>query len=169
MKSSSCIVLNGDFSYLCTVSWKRAINLVLSEKVKVLKYSDHVINCVERTFKIPAVVLLIKVVRMVYKHRVPYSKKNVLVRDSFKCSYCGEESKKLTIDHVLPRSRGGQTNFENCVACCKTCNDRKADRTPREAGMALGKRPFQPTISEFMRLKLKSSGLYEFLVEFGIY
>lgn len=169
MNSSSCIVLNGDFSYLCTVSWKRAINLVFAEKVKVLKYSDHVINCVERTFKVPAVVLLIKVVRMVYKHRVPYSKKNVLVRDRFKCAYCGEKSKKLTIDHVLPRSRGGRTNFENCVACCKKCNDRKADRTPREAGMALGIRPFQPTISEFMRLKLKSSGLYEFLVEFGIY
>ncbi len=166
---SSCIVLNGDFSFLCTVSWKRAINLVLSGKVEVLRYSDHVIQCVERTFRAPAVVLLAKIVRMVYKHRVPYSKKNVLVRDRFTCAYCGEKSKKLTIDHVIPRSRGGKTDFDNCVACCKKCNDKKAARTLREAGMTLGKRPFQPTISEFMRLKLKSSGLYGFLSEFGIY
>jgi 5-methylcytosine-specific restriction endonuclease McrA len=167
--NASCIVLNGDFSYLCTVSWKRAIKLVLSEKVKVLKYSDHVVNCVEKAFKVPAVVALMKIVRMVYKHRVPYTKKNVLVRDRFRCSYCGVKSKNLTIDHVLPRSRGGKTDFDNCVACCKKCNDKKGAKTPREAGLALRRRPFQPTISEFMRLKLQTSGIYEYLVEFGIY
>ncbi len=167
--NTSCIILNGDFSYLCTVSWKRAINLVLAEKVKVLKYSDHVINCVEKAFKAPAVVALIKIVRMVYRHKVPYSKKNVLARDQHRCAYCGAKSKTLTIDHIIPRSRGGKTDFDNCVACCKKCNDLKAARTPREASMTLLKRPFQPTISEFMRLKLKSSGLYEFLTEFGLY
>ncbi len=167
--NTSCIVLNGDFSYLCTVSWKRAINLVLAEKVKVLKYSNHVINCVEKAFKAPAVVALIKVVRMVYRHKVPYSKKNVLARDQHKCAYCGTKSKTLTIDHIIPRSRGGKTDFDNCVACCKKCNDLKAARTPREASMTLLKRPFQPTISEFMRLKLKSSGLYQCLAEFGLY
>ena len=167
--NASCIVLNGDFSYLCTVGWKRAINLVLSDKVKVLKYSDRVINCVERAFRVPAVVLLIRIVRMVYKHRVPYSKKNVLVRDGFKCVYCGKEGKDLTVDHVLPRSRGGKNDFENCVACCKKCNDRKGAKTPREASMTMKKRPYQPTIAEFMRMKLKSSAAYEFLFELGIY
>lgn len=167
--NTSCIVLNGDFSYLCTVSWKRAINLVLAEKVKVLKYSDHVIHCVEQVIKAPAVVALIKIVRMVYRHKVPYSKKNVLVRDQHRCCYCGIKSKTLTIDHVIPRSRGGMTDFDNCVACCKKCNDLKAARTPREASMTLLKRPFQPTIAEFMRLKLKSSELYQSLVEFGLY
>ena len=167
--NASCIVLNGDFTYLCTVSWKRAINLVLSGKVKVLKYSDRVIKCVEKVIKAPAVVALIKIVRMVYRQKVPYSKKNVLVRDQYKCAYCGLKSKALTIDHVIPRSKGGRTDFENCVACCKSCNDLKAARTPREASMVLKKRPFQPTISEFMRMKLKTSGLYESLVEYGIY
>jgi 5-methylcytosine-specific restriction endonuclease McrA len=166
---NTCIVLNGDFSYLCTVSWKRAINLVLAEKVKVLKYSDKVINCVEKAFKVPAVVALIKIVRMVFRHKVPYSKKNVLARDQHTCAYCGMKSKALTIDHIIPRSRGGKTDFDNCVACCKKCNDLKAARTPREASMTLLKRPFQPTISEFMRLKVKSSGLYECLAEFGLY
>ena len=166
---ASCVVLNGDFTYLCTVSWKRAINLVLAEKVKVLKYSDKVVKCVEDVFKVPAVVALIRIVRMVYRNKVPFSKKNVLVRDQYKCAYCGDQSRRLTVDHVIPRSKDGKTEFDNCVACCKTCNHKKRARTPREAGMFLRKRPFQPTIFEFMRLKLKSSGVYEYLVELGIY
>jgi len=166
---TSCIVLNGDFTYLCTVSWKRAIKLVLAEKVKVLKYSDDVVKCIEQAFKIPAVVALVKIVRMVYRSKVPFNKKNILVRDQYRCAYCGVKTKNLTIDHVIPRSKGGKTEFDNCVACCKKCNHKKGSRTPREAGIRLKKRPFHPTISEFMRLKLKSSGVYEYLVELGIY
>ena len=165
----SCVVLNGDFTYLCTVSWKRAIKLVLNEKVKVLKYSDKVVNYARRAFKIPAVVALIRIVRMVYKNKVPFSKKNVLVRDQHRCIYCDNHSRNLTIDHVIPRSKGGRTEFDNCVACCKACNVKKGARTPREAGMFIKRPPFQPTIAEFMRLRLKNSGIYEYLVELGIY
>ncbi len=167
--SGTCVVLNGDFSYLCTVSWKRAIKLVLSEKVKVLKYSDMAVRCAATAFKVPAVVALIRIVRMVYKNRVPFSKKNVLIRDEHKCVYCGKKARVLTIDHVVPRSRNGKTDFDNCVACCKPCNDVKGARTPREAGLFLKRRPFQPTISEFLRLRLKSSGVYQYLVELGVY
>ena len=145
------------------------MKLVLAEKVKVLKYSDKVVNCVRKAFKVPAVVALIRIVRMVYRIRVPFSKKNVLVRDQSRCAYCGDQSRSLTIDHVIPRSRGGKTDFDNCVACCKTCNDKKGARTPKEAGLYFKRRPFHPTISEFMRLKLKNSGVLEYLVELGIY
>lgn len=165
----SCVVLNGDFTYLCTVDWKRAVKLVLAEKVKVLKYSDRAANCVETVFKIPAVVALVKVVRMIYRHKVPFNKRNVLVRDENRCVYCGDRAGDLTLDHVIPRSKGGKTDFENCVACCKTCNDRKGARTPGQAGMFMRRRPFQPTISEFLRLRLNQSGIYEYLVELGIY
>ena len=165
----SCVVLNGDFTYLSTVGWKRAINLVLAEKVKVLKHSDMVVNCPQSSFTVPAVVALSKVVRKVYKNKVPFSKKNVLVRDRYTCIYCGDKCWGLTIDHVIPRSRGGKTDFDNCVACCKTCNTKKGNQTPREVGMYLKRRPFQPTISEFMRLKLRDSGVYTYLVELGIY
>jgi 5-methylcytosine-specific restriction endonuclease McrA len=167
--NASCVVLNGDFTYLCTVSWKRAMKLVLADKVKVLKYSDRAVRCVEKAFKIPAVVALIRIVRTVYRNKVPFSKKNVLTRDQYKCAYCGANTRGLTIDHVIPRSRGGFTEFDNCVACCRACNNKKGARTPREVGMHLKKRPFQPTISEFMRLKLKSSGLYDYLVQLGVY
>ena len=166
--NASCIVLNGDYSFLGTICWKRAVNLVIAQKVTVLKYSDQVVRCVEKVFKVPAVVVLLKIVRMVYRSKVPFSKKNVLVRDRHRCVYCGFQGKNLTLDHVRPLSKGGKTDFDNCVACCKPCNTKKGSRTLTEAKMHLRKRPFQPTISEFMRLKLKSSGIYEYLIELGI-
>lgn len=166
---SNCILLNGDYSYLCHVKWKRAMCLVFSEKAKVLKYSDRIIRGVNKVFRVPAVMVLIKVVRSVYRNRVPFTKKNVLVRDQYTCAYCGGRQKTLTIDHVIPVSRGGKTDFDNCVTCCQACNNHKGARTPHEAGMHLRKRPYQPTISEFIRLRLKQSGAYRFLEELGIY
>jgi len=167
--SVSCILLNGDYTFLCLIGWKKAIKLVLTEKVKVLKYSDRVINSVDKAFKAPAVLVLIKVIRTVYRGKVPFSRKNVLIRDGFTCVYCGKSNKGLTIDHMIPSSKGGKTDFDNCVACCKACNTKKGSRTPREAGMHLRKRPYQPTISEFVRIRLQQSDVYAFLVEIGIY
>jgi 5-methylcytosine-specific restriction endonuclease McrA len=167
--TANCILLNGDYSFLCLVDVRRAMKLIFAQKVKVLKYSDHVIKTVESAFEVPAVLLLMRVVRSVFRGKVPFSKKNVLIRDRFTCSYCGIYSKNLTVDHILPKSRGGETNFENCVASCKSCNSLKGSRTPREAGISLRRRPYQPTISEFMRIRLEQSGVYDTLVEFGIF
>ncbi len=167
---ASCILLNGDYSYLCVVDIKKAMRLVFANKVSVLKYSDKIIHGVERMFKAPAVLVLMKVVRSVYRGRVPFSKKNVLIRDRYQCAYCGKKAKsEMTLDHVIPKSRGGETDFDNCVACCRTCNNKKDARTPTEAKMSLIKRPYQPTIAEFIRNRLQQSGAYVFLVELGIY
>jgi 5-methylcytosine-specific restriction endonuclease McrA len=167
--SSQCVVLNGDYSFLCLVDWRKAMCLVIAEKVKVLKYTDRVIHGVGKVFRAPAILVLIKVVRSVYRAKVPFSKRNILARDGYRCVYCGKKGKPLTIDHVIPRSKGGNTDWENCVACCTSCNHKKEARTPTEAKMHLSRRPFQPTISEFMRIRLKQSGVYEFLVELGLY
>jgi 5-methylcytosine-specific restriction endonuclease McrA len=165
----TCILLNGDYTFLCLVDWKKAMCLVFADKVKVLKYSDRIVRGVEKVFRAPAVLVLIKAVRSVYRGRVPFSKKNVLVRDRFACAYCGKAGIPLTMDHVIPRSRGGKTDWENCVACCKGCNNKKGSKTPREARMHLNRRPFQPTISEFIRIRLEQSRVYDVLVELGIY
>jgi 5-methylcytosine-specific restriction endonuclease McrA len=151
------------------VDWKKAMCMVIANKVKVLHYSDRIIQGVDKVFRAPAVMVLIKVVRSVYRGRVPLSKKNVLVRDRFTCAYCGIGGTPLTIDHIIPRSRGGKTDWENCVVCCKGCNRNKGAKTPREARMYLIKRPFQPTIAEFIRIRLKQSAVYDILVELGIY
>jgi 5-methylcytosine-specific restriction endonuclease McrA len=165
----TCILLNGDYSYLCQIHWKRALCLEFSQKAKVLKYSERRVRGVSKIFRAPAVMVLIKVVRSVYRNRVPFSKKNVLIRDRYACVYCGQKQKSLTIDHVKPASRGGKTDFDNCVACCRACNICKAARTPREAGMRLRKRPYQPTITEFIRIRLNQSRAYRILEELGLY
>ena len=112
--------------------------------------------------------VLVKVVRSVYRGRVPFSRRNVLARDRFACAYCGSKARPITIDHVVPRSRGGKTDFDNCVACCRACNLKKGALLPREAGMALRHRPWQPTIAEFIRIRLRHSGVYALLVELGL-
>jgi len=105
---------------------------------------------------------------MIYKAHVPYTKKNVIVRDNFKCVYCGSDD-NLTVDHILPVSRGGKTCFENCVASCQKCNNKKNNKTPSEAKMFMSKRPHSPTISEFFVMKMKNLGVDEFLRELGVY
>jgi 5-methylcytosine-specific restriction endonuclease McrA len=161
-----CILLNADYSFLNVVSWRRAMCLVAKQKVEVLKYSDHTVGCVEGLRRaVPAVMRLIKLIRTIYRARVPFSKRNVLIRDRFRCAYCGSIGGRLTVDHIVPRCRGGQTDFDNCVACCPTCNARKGGRTPTEARLHLQRRPYQPTISEFIRLKFAALGLESVLDE----
>ena len=117
--------------------------------------------------RLPSVMKLIKLIRAVYRSRVPFSKRNVLIRDGFACSYCGDRKGKMTIDHIIPRSRGGPTSFENCVACCRACNTRKGNRSPSEAGMYLKRVPTQPTISEFLRLRLRRLGIQDLWQHLG--
>lgn len=164
-----CIVLNGDYTFLNTVGWKRAICLMVKGKIEALKYTDKVVRNVDGTeIRIPLVVRLIKVIRLIYKNRVPFTKKNVFIRDGFKCQYCGSTN-ELTIDHITPASRGGKNTFENCVAACKPCNNKKNNRTPSEAHMYLYKPPYAPTISEFFRIKMKALGMDVYLKELGVY
>lgn len=165
-----CILLNADYTFLNVIDWKRAMCLIAKGKIQVLKYSKRIIRGAEGAImKVPAVVKLIKLIRAVYRSRVPFSKKNVLIRDGFKCTYCGTDKEKLTIDHIIPKSRNGKTTFENCVASCKKCNNRKGARTPAEANMYPKLKAYQPTISEFLILKVKKLGINEVLEDYGVY
>ena len=165
-----CIVLNADFSYLNTISWKRAIKLMLAQKVRVVKESDKVVRFGQNgAIRIPSVVALIKLIRIIFRGRVPFSKQNLIIRENGQCAYCGKKTKALTIDHIIPRSRNGETSFENCVAACRICNHKKGARTPNEAGMRLMVRPVQPTISEFLRKKMAGSGVLDILKKLNVY
>jgi len=165
-----CVLLNADYSFLNFIDWKRAMCLVAKGKVQVLRHSEKIIRTAEGILiRIPAIMRLIKLIRILYRNRVPFSKRNVLARDGFKCAYCGTDREKLTIDHIVPRSRGGEMTFENCVASCRPCNNAKGHRTPSEAKMYLKVKPYQPTISEFLRLKAMKLGINDMLKEFGIY
>ena len=164
------IVLDSNYSFLNVINWKRAICLMVKGKVEVLKYTDRVVSNAERTvqMKIPAVIKLIKIIRSLYRNRVPFSKRNVMVRDGFACAYCGSTI-ALTIEHILPVSRGGKSTFENCVAACTKCNSRKGNRTPSEAKMYLKKQPYAPTIAEFIKMRMEKLGIMDLLRELGVY
>ena len=167
---TQCVLLNADYSFLNLINWKRAMCLIAKEKVKILSYSERsVLSGPGNKIPIPSVMRLVKLVKTLHKIKTPLNKKNIFIRDGWRCAYCGKKRTVLTIDHIVPRSRGGSTTFENCVACCRSCNYQKGNRTPKEAGMNLKTRPYHPTISEFLRLKAKRFGVLETLTRLGIY
>lgn len=171
MIKMSVILLNADYSFLNSVSWQKAICLIVKGKAEVLKFTERIIKNFDGSIvmKIPAVMRLIKIIRTLYRTKVPFSKRNVLVRDGYKCSYCGVESKSLTIDHIVPKSKGGKSLFENCVASCKSCNAKKGDMLCNKVGMFPKVKAYQPTISEFLSLKLKKLGIDKTLKDLGVY
>lgn len=164
------VVLNADYSYLNIVPWQRAIKLIVKKKVEVLKETEKIVrNCTNTyTFKVPLVLRLVEMVKTVYKNKVPFSRKNIFVRDNFECQYCGS-SKRLSLDHVVPTSRGGKTNFMNCVTSCVACNLKKGNKSIEEAHMKLFKQPHEPTIMEVIKLKVKNTSIGKFLKETGLY
>lgn len=156
----SVILLNADYSFLNVTTWRRAFALDAKGTADVVEYSDEVIQTAGGSIlKIPYIMKLIKFIRTVYKNKVPFSKKNVMVRDDFRCVYCGTKESRFTIDHVYPKSLGGKSTFENCVCSCKDCNNKKGNMTCREAMMFPKTQLIQPTISEFLRLKVRSLGI----------
>lgn len=158
------ILLNADYSFLNVVSWKKAFALIAKNKVEVVKYSEKVIrSAAGAVMQIPVVMRLIKLIRTIYKARVPFSKRNVMVRDGMKCVYCGVTGVRFTIDHVVPKAKGGKSTFENCVTACKPCNHRKGHRSCREVRMFPKTNLVAPTISEFLRMKLKNLGIQKTL------
>jgi 5-methylcytosine-specific restriction endonuclease McrA len=163
------VVLNADYTFLGIVNWKRAVKLLVKEKAEVLQESDRpLMGSFTSVKNIPLVMRLIYMVNSVYRAKVPYSRKNVLIRDRHTCQYCGTKD-DITVDHVVPRSRGGKSSFLNCVASCKECNiHKKQNRTPEEAGMRLIRAPHEPTIIEFLTIKMKSLGVHSFLKDNGI-
>ena len=165
------ILLNTDYTYLSNIPWQKAICLMVKGKVEVLKYTKRIIRNFDGSvvMKVPAVIKLVKIIRTLYKTKVPFSKRNVLIRDNFTCSYCGKESKKLTIDHVVPKSKGGKSTFENTTASCKSCNSKKGNYSCEEAKMWPNSNRTQPTIHEFLNLRIKSLGINKLLKELGVF
>src|SRR5690606_2234969 len=137
------LVLNAGYEPLAVVSFKRALVLVLAGKaVVVASDDDNPVHGIGSDWERPSVILLRRYVRVPSGRSVPVSRRGVLRRDDQRCAYCGVHAS--TIDHVIPRSRGGADSWENLVACCLRCNNIKGDRTPREMGWTLRFAPRAP-------------------------
>lgn len=137
------LVLNAGFEPLAVVSFKRALVLVMNEKATIVAAdAENPVWGSSGFFDRPSVILLTRYVRIPSSRLIPVSRRGVLRRDGQRCAYCAGSAN--TIDHVLPRSRGGQDSWENLVACCLRCNNAKGDRTPSEMNWTLRIRPQPP-------------------------
>jgi 5-methylcytosine-specific restriction endonuclease McrA len=136
------LVLNAGYEPLAIVSFRRALVLVLAGKATVVAQGGSPVVANSVTLPRPSVILLARYVRVPHRRAVPVTRRGVLRRDGFRCAYCGGPAS--TVDHVLPRSRGGPDSWENLVACCVRCNNSKGDRTPEEKGWSLRTRPTIP-------------------------
>jgi 5-methylcytosine-specific restriction endonuclease McrA len=136
------LVLNATYEPLAIVPSRRAIVLVLSEKAEMVRETDDLCHSQRLTVPVPSVVRLRRFVRVPYHRRLAVSRRAVMARDDSACQYCGHTAD--SIDHVVPRSRGGTHVWENVVAACRGCNLRKRDRLVTEAGMRLRRPPRAP-------------------------
>jgi 5-methylcytosine-specific restriction endonuclease McrA len=144
------LVLNQDYCALTICSVERAMILVLLQKADVVEtMPNRFVRSPSNRFPWPSIVRLKVYVRVPYK-RIMISRKNILRRDRFRCQYCDSRD-RLTVDHVVPKSRGGKDTWENLVTACTPCNNKKGNRTPDEARMSLRRRPFRPTHVMYIR------------------
>src|SRR5688572_5633321 len=136
------LVLNATYEPLSVVPSRRAVVLVMRGRAVPVVDRDLTWSSERTTITVPSVVRLTYYVKVPYRHSVPVTRRAVFGRDGYTCQYCGGQAE--SIDHVLPRSRGGEHTWENVVACCRTCNMRKGDRLPQEAGLVLQVKPQAP-------------------------
>ncbi|WP_019630271.1 HNH endonuclease [Actinomadura atramentaria] len=138
------LLLNATYEPLTTLPLRRAVCLLLREKAEIVHKdsSGAVLHSSSTRVDVPSVIRLRRYVRIPYRSRVPLTRAALMRRDNYRCVYCGRRAE--TIDHVQPRSRGGQHVWENCVASCMTCNHNKADRLLEELGWTLAVTPCVP-------------------------
>ena len=141
--NKAVLVLNANYSPMMICSARHAICMVYLEKVDVLVNYSEKINSPSKLFDLPSIIKIRDYVR--YDNlSVDLNRKNIISRDKQKCQYCGISKTSLTIDHILPKGRGGIDLWENLVTACKPCNQKKGNKTPEEAGMPLIKKPKRP-------------------------
>jgi 5-methylcytosine-specific restriction endonuclease McrA len=141
--TGATLLLNATYEPLCVVSSRRAIVLVLAAKAEAVDVTDDEVHAERVTLAVPIVVRLTRYVRVPYPVQVPLSRRAVFTRDGQTCVYCGGSA--TSIDHVIPRSRGGTHTWDNVVAACRRCNHAKADRYLAELGWSLPRPPGAPS------------------------
>lgn len=154
LKHFPSLVLNADFrplSYfpLSLWPWQEAIKAVFLDRVQILAEYDQLVHSQRTAMRIPSVVVLKEYVKP--QKRVAFTRFNLFLRDEFSCQYCGSKG-DLTFDHVLPRSKGGVTSWENVVAACAPCNLRKGNKSLRQSGLHLRRMPHRPSSEEMQNV-----------------
>jgi 5-methylcytosine-specific restriction endonuclease McrA len=150
---SRVLVLNASYEPINVCTVRRATVLLLKSRAELLERGEGAIHSERLAIDRPCVIRLQRYVRIPRDvHRRKITRKAVLARDAYTCQYCGREATSLTVDHVIPRSRGGESVWENIVASCAPCNRKKGNRLPREASMHPATRPRPPGPTVFIRI-----------------
>ena len=149
MRDRKVLLLNASEEILKIIDWKRAVVLQLRGKAVApfRKVKTYTIKGKDGDYDLPHVLMLTRYVHVPYKENIP-SRLNIFARDKWTCQYCGKGTKNkssLTIDHVMPKSRGGDSSWTNLTTACARCNTLKANKTPKECRMNLHKKPYKPT------------------------
>jgi len=139
---SGALVLNATYEPLSVVPSRRAAVLVLAERADILHHTDQALHSEHLTLPVPSVIRLRSYVKVPFRRRAPLNRRGIFARDSHRCQYCGGNAE--SIDHVIPRSKGGQHIWENVVAACRPCNVRKGDRLLEATSMELRRSPHVP-------------------------
>jgi 5-methylcytosine-specific restriction endonuclease McrA len=151
------LVLNNDFTPISVTDFARGFKLVYKGKAEILEHiEENPVVTDHKVYRRPTVIRLLKYVVLPFRKLKP-TRGNIFRRDGMKCLYCNSE-KNLTLDHVMPKSRGGNNTWENLATCCNKCNVTKDSKTPEEAGMKMRHRPFKPGYRYFIK---NFSGVYD--------
>lgn len=150
--NKAVLVLNQNYEPLNVCNVRRAIVLVIDGKAEILEAHSAVVATTSRRFPSPSVIRLIYMIRRP-RPRVKLTRREVFIRDGYTCQYCGRETGDLTIDHIIPRSRGGPHTWDNLVAACKPCNHRKGGKSVGEARMQLRTIPREPSAGVYYTIE----------------
>lgn len=146
------LVLNATYEPINVCTVRRAVVLLLKAKAEVIEHAEWELHSATSSIARPVVIRLVSYVRIPRDtHRRKITRRAVFARDNWTCQYCGSKS-SLTVDHVIPRSKGGNSSWENIVASCAPCNRRKGNALPRQAGMRLMKQPLTPSPHVFIQV-----------------
>ena len=154
------LLLSQGYEPIKIIPWQRAMTLVTLDKVDIVEEYDTLVRATSMIVQVPAVVRLRKAYRR-HAKPVKFSRVNIYARDGYRCQYCGARCAidQLTYDHVIPRSRGGRTTWDNIVSCCYACNARKANRTPAEARMTLRASPARPSWIPSVQIRVSAQSI----------
>lgn len=152
------LVLNNTYEPLHFCAARRAVSMLMCGRAVQVESDGIMLHSFSRSFPCPTVIRLNRYIRLPRYSGVSFSKKNVLKRDNKTCQYCGETEIEMTMDHIIPRSAGGSSDWLNVVTACRICNHTKGNRSPEEAGMKLMREPYRP---RFMALLSQPNSMPE--------
>jgi|TARA_R110002020_G_scaffold454131_1_gene669406 5-methylcytosine-specific restriction endonuclease McrA len=160
MQNISVLKLDSSFKPIEVISWEEAIVLTWLKKAWAAEYTDKWVHSARKAFQIPSVIVLFQYIDEKF-FTLPCTRRNVLLRDEFVCQYCTKRFKEsdLTIDHVIPRSKGGKNEWNNVAAACKPCNQQKGDHLPDRAPVRLMRVPRKPSYRTLIKKRIGKANL----------